>query len=52
MDRIRPWEPEPLPLPLPRPAPRELDDRHAPRPSSPGLEDERRGSYVVVIDVG
>ena len=51
IDRSRPWEPEPLPLPLPRPAPRELDDGYAPRPSAP-MDDERRGTHVVVIDVG
>jgi hypothetical protein len=53
----RHWEPEPLSLPLPVPAVPDRDERQRERnrrsQSEVGeLGDDRRGSYVIVIDVG
>jgi hypothetical protein len=48
VDRRRPWEPEPLHIPVPDPRDR---DRSAP-PRSGEADAERRGTHVIVIDVG
>jgi len=49
VDRRRPWEPEPLALPVPDP--RDREDRSVP-PRSGEADAERRGTHVIVIDVG